>query len=256
MLPLTLSSISLTHNKQLDKYNEMARLKTYRWNCMQSQKQNHKKGELFGFYFYGKFIRIHEIIDSNDILILTQQLIEISWDEWLHLNGPKVTKTKQYDLINYPLLESKLSQLKINAINLVYKKVIFKEQIQIIEIPTAKIMKRFINNLNKEVDYDGTLWQIIYCLTNYGNNYNIWKRRDKLLLNVGYYQNNTDIFSGKILYDYRNIAQEYNKWNEYIKEKFEIIDNKIVKYNGIKKEYHFLDSKLFKWEYYERSVCG
>ena len=249
MLPLTLSSISLTHNKQLDKYNEMARLKTYRWKSS----QNHKKGELFGFYFYGKFIRIHEIIDSNELLILTQQLIEISWDEWLHLNGPKVTKTKQYDLINYPLLESKLSQLKIN----VDKKVIFKEQIQI-EIPTAKIMKRFINNLNKEVEYDATLWQIIYCLTNYGNNYNIWKRRDKLLLNVGYYQNNTDVYSRKILHDYRIIAQKYSKWNEYIKEKFEIInvDNRIVKYNGIKKEYHFLDSKLFKWEYYERSIDG
>lgn len=248
MLPLTLSSISLTHNKQLDKYNEMARLKTYRWKSS----QNHKKGELFGFYFYGKFIRIHEIIDSNEILILTQQLIEISWDEWLHLNGPKVTKTKQYDLINYPLLESKLSQLKITIVD---KKVIFKEQIHMIEIPTAKIMKRFINNLNKEVDYDATLWQIIYCLTNYANNYNIWKRRDKLLLNVGYYQNNTDIYSGKILYDYRIIAQKYSKWNEYIKEKFEIVNNKNVKYNGIKKEYIFLDSKLFKWEYYERSVC-
>lgn len=249
MLPLTLSSISLTHNKQLDKYNEMARLKTYRWKSS----QNHKKGELFGFYFYGKFIRIHEIIDSNELLILTQQLIEISWDEWLHLNGPKVTKTKQYDLINYPLLESKLSQLKTN----VDKKVMFKEQIQI-EIPTAKIMKRFINNLNKEVEYDATLWQIIYCLTNYGNNYNIWKRRDKLLLNVGYYQNNTDVYSRKILHDYRIIAQKYSKWNEYIKEKFEIInaDNRIVKYNGIKKEYHFLDSKLFKWEYYERSIDG
>jgi len=246
MLPLTLSSISLTHNKQLDKYNEMARLKTYRWKSS----QNHKKGELFGFYFYGKFIRIHEIIDSNDVLILTQQLIEISWNEWLHLNGPKVTKTKQYDLINYPLLESKLSQLKIND-----KKVIFKEQIQMIEIPTARIMKRFINILNKEVDYDATLWQIIYCLTNYGNNYNIWKRRDKLLINIGYYQNNTDIFSGKVLHDYRKIAQEYNKWNEYIKEKFEIVDNKIIKYNGIKKDHIFLDSKLFKWEYYERSIC-
>jgi len=245
MLILTLFSISLTHNKQLDKYNEMARLKTYRWKSS----QNHKKGELFGFYFYGKFIRIHEIIDSNELLILTQQLIEISWDEWLHLNGPKVTKTKQYDLINYPLLESKLSQLKTN----VDKKVMFKEQIQI-EIPTAKIMKRFINNLNKEVEYDATLWQIIYCLTNYGNNYNIWKRRDKLLLNVGYYQNNTDVYSRKILHDYRIIAQKYSKWNEYIKEKFEIInaDNRIVKYNGIKKEYIFLDSKLLKWEYYER----
>jgi hypothetical protein len=252
MLTLTLSSISLTHNKQLDKYNEMSRLKTYRWNCSQSQTrtQSYKKGELFGFYFYGKFIRIHEIIEVNDVLILTQQLIEISWDEWISLKGPNVTKTKHYDLINYPLLDSKLSQLKNMD-----KKVVFKEQIQIIEIPTAKIMKRFINNLNKEVEYDATLWQIIFCLTNYGNNYNIWKRRDKLLLNVGYYQNNTDIYPGKILNDYKIIAEKYGKWADYIKEKFEMVDNKIIKYNGIKKEYIFLDTKLFKWEYYEKSNC-
>ena len=246
MLSLTLFSISLTHNKQLEKYNEMSRSKTYRWKSS----HNHKRGELFGFYFYGKFIRIHEILDVNDILILTQQLIEISWDEWMSLNGPKATKTKQYDLINYPLLDSKLSKLvQIN----IDKKVIFKEQIQLIEVPTAKIMRRFINNLNKEVEYDATLWQIIYCLTNYGNNYNIWRRRDKLLLNNGYYQNNVDIYPRKILQDYRIIAQKCGKWQEYIKEKFEMVGNKIVKYNGIKKEYLFLDSKLLKWEYYERS---
>ena len=247
MLSLTLFSISLTHNKQLEKYNEMSRSKTYRWKSS----HNHKRGELFGFYFYGKFIRIHEILDVNDILILTQQLIEISWDEWISIKGPKATKTKQYDLINYPLLDSKLS--KLVQLNVIDKKVIFKEQIQLIEVPTAKIMRRFINNLNKEVEYDATLWQIIYCLTNYGNNYNIWRRRDKLLLNTGYYQNNVDIYSRKILYDYRIIAQKCGKWYDYINEKFEIVDNKIVKYNGIKKEYLFLDSKLLKWEYYERS---
>jgi hypothetical protein len=247
MLSLTLFSISLTHNKQLEKYNEMSRTKTYRWKSS----QNHKKGELFGFYFYGKFIRIHEILDINDLLILTQQLIEISWNEWLSLNGPKVTKTKQYDLINYPLLDSKLLQMKT-----VDKKVIFKEQIQLVEVPTAKIMRRFINILNKEVEYDATLWQIIFCLTNYGNIYNIWKRRDKLLLNNGYYQNNVEHYPRKILYDYRIIAQKCGKWHEYTKEKFEIIGNKIIKYNGIKKDYLFLDSKLLKWEYYERSCMS
>ena len=247
MLTLTLSSISLTHNKQLDKYNEMARLKTYRWK---SSQQN-KKGDLFGFYFYGKFIRIHEIIDTNEILLLTQQLIEISWNEWLSLKGPIVTKTKQYDLINYPLLDSKLFQLKREIKD---KKVEFKEPF--VEVPTAKIMKRFINNLNKEVEYDGTLWQIIYCLpnTDYGNVSSIWKRRDKFLLNFGFYENNVDIYPRKILKDYRYIAEEYGKWSEYIKEKFEINHNyKITKYNGIKKEYMFLDSKSIKWDYYERS---
>ena len=92
MSTLTISSISLTNNKQLEKYNEMARSKMYRWNGSRS-----KKGDLFGFYFYGKFIRIHEIIDSKEILILTQQLIEISWDEWVYLKGPRVTKIKNYD---------------------------------------------------------------------------------------------------------------------------------------------------------------
>ena len=248
MLTLTLSSISLTHNKQLDKYNEMARSKTYRWKSL----HNNKKGHLFGFYFYGKFVRIHEIIDTNDILLLTQQLIEISWAEWLSLNGPKVTKTKLYDLINYPLLDSKLFQLKKDKFQ-TQKKVEFEFK-QILEVPSAKIMKRFINNLNKEVDYDGTLWQIIYFLNNdYGNVYAIWKRREKLLLNIGFHENNSDIYPRKILKDYREIAEKYSKWNEYTKEKFEYHNGNITKYNGIKKDYLFLDNKSIKWEYYERS---
>lgn len=240
---LTLFSIGLTHNKQLEKYNEMNRSKSYRWKSATS-----KKGDLFGFYFYGKFVRIHEIIESKDILILTQQLIEISWEEWLFLNGPKVTKTKLYDLIHYPLLKSKIFQIKkVND-----KRVVFNDQV-FIEVPCAKIMKRFINNLNKEVDYDGTLWQIIYFLNNdYGNVSNIWKRRDKLLLNIGFYENNSDIYPRKILKDYREIAEKYDKWNEYIKEKFEYDNGRITKYNGIKKEYIFLDSKSIKWNYYEK----
>lgn len=228
---ITLSSISLTHNKQLERYNEMTRSKTYRW------KSESSKGNLFGFYFYGKFIRIHEIIESKEILILTQQLIEISWEEWLYLNGPKVTKTKHYSLIHYPLLESKLSKLSRCKICKVSVQVHFKEPL--IEVPTSKIMKRFINYLNKEVDYDSTLWGIIYCLTPFGNLFGIWKRRDNLLLNIGSYQNNSEIYPKRILEDYRIIAQTYGKWTPYIKEKFEIIDDKIVKYNGIKKTIYF-----------------
>ena len=247
MIMLILTSISLTHNKQLDKYNEMVRTKTYRFKSS----QNNKKGDLFGFYFYGKFVRIHEIIDSNDILILTQQLIEIPWTEWLSLNGPKVTKTKQYDLINYPLLNSKLFQLKKEIKE---KRVDFNDQL-LIEVPCAKIMKRFINNLNKEVDYDSTLWEIIYCLTNcdYGNVCGIWKRRDKLLLNYGFHENNVDIYPRKILKDYREIAETYGKWYNYINEKFEYDNGRITKYNGIKKDYLFLDNKSIKWDYYEKS---
>ena len=250
---LTLSSISLTHNKKLDKYNEMTRSKIYRWNADSS-----KKGDLFGFYFYGKFIRIHEIIDTKDVLILTQELIEISWEEWVYLNGPKVTRTKQYNLINYPLLESKLFKIKnLNNLNIRDKidiHVTFKEPM--IEVPTAKIIKKLIHNLNKEFDYEGTLWNTIYCLINFDNVYNIWKRRDKLLLNFGFYQNNCHLFSRQVLRDYRIISHEYNKWNEYKKEKFENHNGEIIKYNGIKKEYLFLDSKDIKWEYYERSISN
>ena len=143
MLTLTLSSISLTHNKQLEKYNEMTRSKTYRWN---TQSKTPYKG-LFGFYFYGKFVRIHEILETNDVLILTQQLIEISWLDWLALNGPKVTKTKQYDLINYPLLDSKLFQLKKEGI-----KVQFNEQV-LIEVPCAKIMEMSLLYGKEERNY-------------------------------------------------------------------------------------------------------
>ena len=96
-------------------------------------------------------------------------------------------------------------------------------------------MKRFINNLNKEVEYDATLWCIIYCLTPFGNLFGIWKRRENLLLNLCSYQNNSEIYPRKILNDYRIIAQTYGKWIPYIKEKFEIDNNRIVKYNGIKK---------------------
>jgi hypothetical protein len=248
---ITLSSISLTHNKQLDKYNEMTRSKTYRWNLSNVDSNYHKKGDLFGFYFYGKFIRIHEILETTDILLLTHQLIEISWCEWLSLKGPKVTKTKKYDLINYPSLESFLSKItKLNE-----KHVEFKEPM--IEVPCAKILKRFINKLNKEVEYDGTLWQIIYCLNHFNNIetiYNIWKHRDKLLLNIGFYQNNCDIYPRRILKDYRIIAQTYGKWSHFINEKFEINNGRIVKYDGIKKEYLFLDSKSIKWDYYEKSI--
>jgi hypothetical protein len=130
------------------------------------------------------------------------------------------------------------------------KRVEFKEPL--FEVPCAKIMKRFINNLNKEVDYDGTLWQIIYCLTNYGNVSTIWKRREKLLLNIGFHENNVDIYPRKLLKDYREIAEKYGKWNKYIKEKFEYDNGRITKYNGIKKEYIFLDSKSIKWNYYEK----
>jgi hypothetical protein len=84
-------------------------------------------------------------------------------------------------------------------------------------------MKRFIHKLNKEVEYDGTLWQIIYCLNNNIEYiYNIWKRRDNLLLNVGCYQNNCDLYSKHILSDYKIIAQTYGKWFYFINEKFEI----------------------------------
>lgn len=245
---LTISSIALTHNKKLDKYNEMTRSKIYRWNADSS-----KKGDLFGFYFYGKFIRIHEILESKEVLILTQELIEISWEEWVYLNGPKVTRTKQYNLINYPLLESKLFKLKnpLTELKDKIKGVQFKEPI--IEAPTSKIIKRLIQNLNKEVDYDGTLWNTIYCLINFDNVYQIWKRRDKLLLNYGFYQNNCDLYPKQVLKDYKIIAQQYNKWNDFIKEKFEKNNGKIVKYNGIKKQYVFMDSKDIKWDYYERS---
>jgi len=245
---ITISSINLTYNKQLDKYNEMSRTKTYRWNLPQSQSFSNKKGDLFGFYFYGKFVRIHEIIESKEILILTQQLKEIPWNEWLSLNGPKVTKTKKYDLIHYPLLESMLSKL----IKTKEKHVEFKDPF--VEVPCAKIMKRFINKLNKEVDYDGTLWQIIYCLNNNIETiYNIWKRRDKILLNVGYYQNNCNIYSKNVLRDYRIIAQTYGKWSYFISEKFEMNNGRIVKYDGIKKDFLFLDNKSIKWEYCEKS---
>ena len=133
------------------------------------------------------------------------------------------------------------------------KHVEFKEPL--IESPCAKIMKRFIHKLNKEVEYDGTLWQIIYCLNNNIENiYNIWKRRDKLLLNIGCYQNNCDIYSKNILRDYRIIGESYGKWRHFINEKFEINNGRIVKYDGIKKDYLFLDSKSIKWEYYERSI--
>jgi hypothetical protein len=46
----------------------------------------------------------------------------------------------------------------------------------------------------------------------------------------------------------------YNKWTPYIKEKFEIVNGKISKYNGIKKYYQFLDSKEILWNYEETSM--
>jgi predicted nuclease with TOPRIM domain len=69
------------------------------------------------------------------------------------------------------------------------------------------------------------------------------------------FKNKFKDYSAKIEELSENI-EIFRKENVYLKEKFEIDNNKIIKYNGIKKEYKFLDSKSIKWEYYERSVCG
>ena len=87
---------------------------------------------------------------------------------------------------------------------------------------------------------------------------NAWNRLDHALLNRCTHNNNSDKYSSRILGDFRKIAIEYDVWDDYLNEKFEkdLDTGKIKRHidgNQRKENSVILDSKLIKWEYYERT---
>lgn len=107
---LTLSPISkdvkkkgnIDYNEQL----ERNKLHNLMWCWDDSKNNNARQNEYFGFMFYGKKVIIHKITAVRDpthrlpswsvnvgqtnrnVLELSEPLREISWEEWLLINGP------------------------------------------------------------------------------------------------------------------------------------------------------------------------
>ena len=102
-----------------------------------------------------------------------------------------------------------------------------------------------------------SLWWIIYCW-DYVNLAKAFNRRKKLLLSHWTHNNNSNKYPRRILKDFREIAMEYDIWNDYINDKYEkdLNTGKIERYcsgNKMKENSVILDNKLIKWEYYEKT---
>ena len=133
MEEITFTPISVSNKNHISViyYNELTSKNIWRWS--DGKHNNSKIGNYFSFYFHNKELIFHKIIDikgpeykfsdwnydasqSKNILILSQPLHKIKWDEWELLNGPQ-SKMGTYTTKNLkkkrPLLYNKL--LTINA---------------------------------------------------------------------------------------------------------------------------------------------
>ena len=242
------------------------------WKWSDSKFNKAKIGDYFAFYFHNKKITIHRIIDikgsedkfptwdysfvkEKNVLILSSPLYKLTWNEWQRLNGPE-KRQGTYTTVN---LQKKWP--------LVYR--------HLLQTPSARIMSDYINNLisldneygdlnrswwvecdNPRVPHH-SLWWIIYCWDDI-NLPRAHNRRHQLLLNRFSYNNNSDKYSHHILKYFREIAIEYDVWDDYLNEKFEkdLNTGKIKHYiSGNKRNENsvILDNKLIKWEYYEKT---
>jgi len=125
---ITFTPISVSQNNHISVtyYNELVSKNIWRWSDSKYNKSI--IGNYFAFYFHGKKLIFHKIIDikgpeykysdwnydsgqSKNILILSQPLFTINWDEWELLNGP-TSKMGTYTSKNLkkerPLLYNKL----------------------------------------------------------------------------------------------------------------------------------------------------
>lgn len=103
---ITFTPISVSNPNHISViyYNELISQNTWRWS--DGKHNNSKIGHYFAFYFHKKKIIFHKIIDvkgpeikylnwaynddkSRNILILSQPLHEVEWNEWKALNGPQ-----------------------------------------------------------------------------------------------------------------------------------------------------------------------
>jgi len=97
-------SVSKKNHISVIYYNELVSKNIWRWSDGQYNKS--KIGDYFAFYFHKNKLIFHKILDikgpenkylnwnynddkSRDILILSQPLYEIEWNEWELLNGPQ-----------------------------------------------------------------------------------------------------------------------------------------------------------------------
>lgn len=242
------------------------------WKWSDSKFNKAKIGDYFAFYFHNKKITIHRIIDikgsedkfptwdysfvkEKNVLILSSPLYKLTWNEWQRLNGPE-KRNGTYTTVN---LQKKWP--------LVYR--------HLLQTPSARIMSDYIDNLisldneygdlNRSWWVEGdnprvphhSLWWIIYCWDDI-NLPRAHNRRHQLLLNRFSYNNNSDKYSHHILKYFREIAIEYDVWDDYLNEKFEkdLNTGKIKHYiSGNKRNENsvILDNKLIKWEYYEKT---
>ena len=128
LFEITFTPISVSQKDHISVtyYNELVSKNIWRWS--DSKKNKSIIGNYFVFYFHGKKLIFHKIIDikgpeykysdwnydagqSKNILILSQPLYTIEWDEWKLLNGP-TSKMGTYTTKNLkkdrPLLYNKL----------------------------------------------------------------------------------------------------------------------------------------------------
>jgi hypothetical protein len=119
-------SVSKINHVSVTYYNELVSKNIWRWSDSKYNKSI--IGNYFAFYFHGEKLIFHKIIDikgpeykysdwnydagqSKNILILSQPLFTINWNEWELLNGPQkkmgtyTTKNLKKDR---PLLYNKL----------------------------------------------------------------------------------------------------------------------------------------------------
>jgi hypothetical protein len=119
-------SVSKKNHISVTYYNELVSKNIWRWSDSKYNKSI--IGNYFAFYFHGEKLIFHKIIDVKgpeykysdwnynagqlkNILILSQPLFTINWDEWKLLNGPQ-NKMGTYTSNNLkkerPLLYNKL----------------------------------------------------------------------------------------------------------------------------------------------------
>jgi superfamily II DNA or RNA helicase len=98
---LTITPISAARDRSsaLDHYNELAENHVWKWN--DGVHKSSAVGDGFAFFFYKQKLVFHRILDikgpehrlpswgesTRNVVILTPPLFEISWDEWISLNG-------------------------------------------------------------------------------------------------------------------------------------------------------------------------
>ena len=226
------------------------------WRWDDSCKNRAKIGEPFAFYFHKNKLIFHTITDikspedrldswetkNRNVLILSTPLLEITWLEWEALGGPesqmgtyKPRNLKQkYSLVHSRLLSLYQEDL-MDPIELIELPEFIEELEPIdlpalpalLEPPSAKLMRDFLGTIDTTED---TLYYVVYqskkIHAGFSNNL------DNLLLNMGSYHNNVPNYPRRILADYRKISTDYNQWEEFIRQKFELdLDTREITYN-------------------------